>query len=90
MQIARMQDPAPRSFVNKIVEAATGVAITYRNGHEAALAHYLRLAPYGNGSHGIAHAARFYFDKPVADLSWAEIALLCSYSAIARKDEHFA
>ncbi len=76
MQIARMQNPAPRSFVNKIVEAATGVAITYRNGHEAALAHYLRLAPYGNGSHGIAHAARFYFDKPVADLSWAEIALL--------------
>ena len=40
------------------------------------LAHYLRLAPYGNGSHGIAHAARFYFDKPVEDLSWAEIALL--------------
>ena len=32
--------------------------------------------PYGNGSHGIAHAARWYFDKPVDDLSWAEIALL--------------
>jgi penicillin-binding protein 1C len=76
MQIARMQNPGPRNFFNKIVEAATGVAITYRNGREAALAHYLRLAPYGNGSHGIAHAARFYFDKPVADLSWAEIALL--------------
>src|SRR5262249_50727897 len=26
--------------------------------------------------HGIAHAARWYFDKPVDDLSWAEIALL--------------
>ena len=25
---------------------------------------------------GIAHAARWYFDKPVDDLSWAEIALL--------------
>jgi penicillin-binding protein 1C len=76
MQIAHMQNPGPRSLANKIIEAATGVAIICRNGREAALAHYLRLAPYGNGSHGIAHAARFYFDKPVADLSWAEIALL--------------
>jgi penicillin-binding protein 1C len=76
MQIARMQNPAPRSFANKIMEAATGVAITLRSGRDATLAHYLRLAPYGNGSHGIAHAARLYFDKPVADLSWAEIALL--------------
>jgi penicillin-binding protein 1C len=76
MQIARMQNPSPRGLFNKIVEAATGAAITFRHGREAVLAHYLRLAPYGNGSHGIAHAARFYFDKPVDDLSWAEIALL--------------
>jgi penicillin-binding protein 1C len=76
MQIARMQNPGPRTVINKIVEAATGAAITFRHGREAVLAHYLRLAPYGNGSHGIAHAARFYFDKPVDDLSWAEIALL--------------
>lgn len=78
MQVARMQNPAERSIANKLVEAASGFAITLRNGRDATLAHYLRLAPYGNGSHGIAHAARFYFDKPVADLSWAEIALLSS------------
>ncbi|HMN72106.1 MAG TPA: transglycosylase domain-containing protein [Rhodoblastus sp.] len=76
MQIARMQNPAPRNLLNKAIEAATAVALTARYGREALLAHYLRLTPYGNGSHGIAHAARFYFDKPVADLSWAEIALL--------------
>ncbi len=76
MQIARMQNPAPRNLLNKTVEAATAVALTARHGREALLAHYLRLVPYGNGSHGIAHAARFYFDKPVEDLSWAEIALL--------------
>jgi penicillin-binding protein 1C len=40
------------------------------------LAHYLRIVPFGNNSHGVAHAARFYFDKPASDLSWAEIALL--------------
>ncbi|WP_026600069.1 transglycosylase domain-containing protein [Methylosinus sp. sav-2] len=78
MQVARMQNPAPRSFSAKITEAATAVALVARHGHEAVLAHYLRLAPYGNGSHGIAHAARFYFDKPVEDLSLAEIALLAA------------
>ena len=76
MQIARMQNPAPRTFLNKTIEGATAIALTLRYGREALLAHYLRLTPYGNASHGISHAARFYFDKPVDDLSWAEIALL--------------
>lgn len=78
MQVARMQAPGPRSFVNKLREAATGLALVARNGREATLAHYLRLAPYGLGSHGIAHAARFYFDRPVDDLSWAQVALLAA------------
>jgi penicillin-binding protein 1C len=76
MQVARMQQPQARSLWAKAVEAGTAVALTARYGREAVAAHYLRLVPYGNGSHGIAHAARFYLDKPVADLSWAEIALL--------------
>jgi penicillin-binding protein 1C len=76
MQIARMQQPAPRTLYAKMSEAATAVALTWRYGREALLAHYLRIAPYGNGGHGIAHAARFYFAKPAEDLSFAEIALL--------------
>jgi penicillin-binding protein 1C len=76
MQVARMQQPASRTLMAKLREAAIGVALTVRYGREGLLAHYLRLLPYGNGSHGISHAARFYFDKPVDDLSWAEIALL--------------
>ena len=76
MQIARMQHPAPRTLWAKATEAATALVLTARYGRDALLAHYLRLAPYGNGSHGIAHAARWYFDKPLRDLSWAEIALL--------------
>ncbi|ATQ70381.1 MULTISPECIES: transglycosylase domain-containing protein [Methylosinus] len=78
MQVAHMQTRAPRSFAAKILEAATALALIARHGHEAVLAHYLRLAPYGNGSHGVAHAARFYFDKPAEDLSLAEIALLAA------------
>ena len=78
MQVARMQRPGPRSLASKVVEAASGLALIQRHGRDAVLAHYLRLAPYGNGSHGVAHAARFYFDRPVEDLSWAQVALLAA------------
>jgi penicillin-binding protein 1C len=76
MQVARMQHPESRTLWNKSVEAGTALLLTARYGREAILAQYLRLVPYGNGSHGIGHAARWYFDKPVGDLDWAEIALL--------------
>ncbi len=76
MQVARMQNPGPRSYGRKLVEAFTGLFLTLRHGREAVLGHYLRLVPYGNNIHGIAYAARRYLDKPVADLSWAEIAFL--------------
>jgi penicillin-binding protein 1C len=76
MQVARMQRPAPRRLSAKLREAAAALALTWQYGRQPLLAHYLRIVPYGNGSHGIAHAARWYFDKPADDLSWAEIALL--------------
>lgn len=78
MQVARLQEPAPRTLGNKILEAATATVMTLRHGREAVLRHYLRLVPYGNGSHGIAHAARHYFRKPASDLSWAEVAYLAA------------
>jgi penicillin-binding protein 1C len=49
-----------------------------RYGHRAVLAQYLRLAPYGESSHGIGHAARWYFDRPAGDLTWAQAALLAA------------
>ncbi|WP_246657103.1 transglycosylase domain-containing protein [Methylocystis sp. B8] len=78
MQVARMQGERPRSFGKKLMQAATALAIVARHGHEATLAHYLRLAPYGLNGHGAAYAARFYFDRPVEDLSWAQAALLAA------------
>jgi penicillin-binding protein 1C len=78
MQVARMQHPRARTLWAKAVEAGTAVALTLRYGHGAVLAQYFRLAPYGEGSHGIGHAARWYFDKPAQDLSWAEAALLAA------------
>jgi penicillin-binding protein 1C len=76
MQVARMQHPRPRTLWAKAVEAGTAVAITVRYGRAAVLAQYVRLAPYGESSHGIAHAAWWYFDKPAQDLTWAQAAVL--------------
>ena len=73
-----MQNPGGRSYLRKAVEALTAMLLTARYGRSAVLAQYLRLAPYGNRIHGIAYAARRYLDKPVEDLSWAEIAFLAA------------
>ena len=78
MQVARMQHPRPRGLWAKAVEAGTALALVARYGHRAVLAQYLRLAPYGESSHGIGHAARWYFDRPAGDLTWAQAALLAA------------
>ncbi len=78
MQVARMQHPRPRTVWAKAVEAGVALVITARYGHQAVLAQYLRLAPYGDSSHGIGHAAWWYFDRPAADLDWAQAALLAA------------
>jgi penicillin-binding protein 1C len=76
MQLARLEHPESRSYLHKAVEAVTAVFLVARYGREAVLAEYLRVVPYGNGIRGIGYAARRYLDKPVEDLSWAEIAFL--------------
>lgn len=76
MQVARLLDPGKRNYLNKLIESWRALVLTARYGRNEILAAYLRLVPYGNRIHGIAYAARRYLDKPVEDLSWAEIAYL--------------
>src|SRR5439155_10717392 len=78
MQVARLERPGPRTYPRKLIEALAALALTARYGHAAVLAHYLRIAPYGNRVRGIAYAARRYLEKPVEDLSWAETAFLAA------------
>ena len=85
MQVARMQDPGPRTWSRKLVEATTALLLTARHGRKALLRHYLRIVPYGNRIRGIRYAARRYLDKPIVDLSWAEIAFL---AAIPQSPSH--
>jgi penicillin-binding protein 1C len=76
MQIARMQNPGPRTYLRKAQETLTALLLTWRYGRKAVLLHYLRIAPFGNRVRGIAYAARRYLEKPLRDLSWAETAFL--------------
>jgi penicillin-binding protein 1C len=76
MQVARMQHPEARALPAKLMEAATALVMTARYGRGGVLKQYLLLVPFGQNSHGIAHAAAWYFNRPVADLSWAQIAFL--------------
>jgi penicillin-binding protein 1C len=85
MQVARLLDPGERSYWHKLIESWRAMVLTARYGRNDILAAYLRLVPYGNRVHGIAYAARRYLDKPVEDLSWAEIAYL---SAIPQAPTH--
>ena len=78
MQVARLQRPGNRTFWRKVCEMGTAVWLNRKYGHESVLRHYLKLVPQGNRIHGVAYAARRYFQKPLADLSWAEAAVLAS------------
>jgi penicillin-binding protein 1C len=78
MQVARLQNPGSRGYFRKATEALTALFLTWRYGRDAILSHYLQIVPYGNRIHGISYASRRYFDKPVEDLCWAEIAFLAA------------
>lgn len=78
MQVARLQRPAQRNWLAKIAESGTALRLVWRYGRREVLRHFLRIAPYGPAVRGAAYAARRYFDKPVADLSWAEVAFLAA------------
>ena len=78
MQVARLQRPGKRTLWRKACEMGTAVWLNRKFGHERVLRHYLKIVPQGNRIHGVAYAARRYFQKPLADLSWAEAAVLAS------------
>ncbi|MBN2359739.1 MAG: transglycosylase domain-containing protein [Deltaproteobacteria bacterium] len=76
MQVARMQSPGARHLWNKLRESLEALILVQRHGHDRVLRHYLTIAPYGNRVRGAARAARYYFDKPLEDLSWLQAAYL--------------
>ncbi len=68
--------PAPRNLRIKLRETLTARRLEMAWPKGKILAAYFDRLPYGNHRTGPVEAARFYFQKPLADLSLAECALL--------------
>lgn len=68
--------PARRNVATKIREALNARRLEMTWSKDRILETYLNRLDYGNLRIGVAEAARFYFGKPLADLSLAECALL--------------
>jgi len=68
--------PARRSPLTKLREALAARRLEMTWSKKQILTAYLNRLDYGNLRTGTAEAARFYFQKPMGDLSLAECALL--------------
>ena len=76
-QLVKMQFVGgERSFERKVREALTAAWLDFRLGKDEILTQYLNSVYLGGGAYGMAAAARLYFDKPLAELSLAEAAML--------------
>ncbi|AWV89688.1 penicillin-binding protein 1C [Bradymonas sediminis] len=67
---------ASRNLLNKFSEAVLAIRLEKSASKQEILAQYLNRAPYGNQLFGVSAASWMYFDKPPAQLSLAEAALL--------------
>jgi penicillin-binding protein 1C len=75
-QLIKTAQPRARTLRAKLKEAICAVRLEQIWGKQRILTEYLNRVDYGNLNTGCAAAARFYFGKPLGDLSVAECALL--------------
>ena len=75
-QLIKLAAPRPRSLRTKLIETVTALRLEQLWTKDQILAAYLNRLDFGNLNIGLAMAADYYFDKPVADLSDAEAAFL--------------
>ena len=84
-QLIKNSQRRPRTLLTKLIEAATAMRLEQLWSKEQILCAYLNRVDFGNLNVGLAAAADYYFDKPVADLSEAEAALLAGLPRNPRK-----
>ena len=77
-QLIKNADPNPRTMSVKLVECLRAIKLERTWPKERILEEYLNRLDYGNLCRGPVMAARYYFDKPMADLSVAESAFLAA------------
>src|SRR5207253_2333058 len=76
MQLHRLRDPRPRSAWAKVEQAVRAVQIERVMSKEQIVVEYLNRAPFGGNYVGAGAASWHYFNRPCADLTVAQAALL--------------
>lgn len=77
-QLARQLFRRPRTLSGKFHEMALALRIEWSLSKDEILEQYLNRAPFGPNLRGIEAASRFYFDKPIRELSLAQATALAS------------
>jgi penicillin-binding protein 1C len=76
MQVCRMINDRPRTWRAKIAETFRSLQLERLRDKQSILETYLNIAPYGRNLRGAQAAAWAWFNKPAAELSLAEAAVL--------------
>lgn len=76
MQVARLLQPKPRTYRNKIIEMFRALQLEWKFSKDEILQMYLNLVPYGGNIEGVKAASILYFEKAPNHLSLAEITAL--------------
>lgn len=76
MQVARLIDPKPRTYKNKLIEMFRALQLEWTYSKDEILQLYFNLAPYGGNIEGIKAAALLYFEKSPDHLNLAELTVL--------------
>jgi penicillin-binding protein 1C len=76
MQVARLLDPKPRTYGNKIIEMFRALQLEWTFSKNEILQLYLNLVPYGSNIEGVKSAALIYFGQSPEHLSLAQIVTL--------------
>jgi len=76
MQVARLLDPHPRTFVGKLRQLWRTAQLEWHLSKREILSLYLNRAPFGGTLQGVAAASWAYLGKSPAQLTRAEAALL--------------
>ncbi|MEH0158542.1 penicillin-binding protein 1C [Limibacter armeniacum] len=76
MQVARLLDPKPRTYVNKLVEAFRALQLELQFSKDEILELYLNLVPYGGNIEGVKAASMLYLGKQPDQLSLSQATVL--------------
>ena len=69
------------NYLRKMAEFLIALSLERKLGKDRILEMYINIIYYGNGIYGISEAARFYFDKPVPELSINQMLMLACIPA---------